>query len=91
MNIAYIFAGVLLLRLGGWILVKMIDISKIEGLLDETIVVNLPRDQQPNHEVHQRPDKGEPQFRQSLKPRSEQVGDGAGEEPEGEQVDISPA
>jgi hypothetical protein len=30
----------------------MMDISKIEGLLDETIVVDLPRDQQPNHEVH---------------------------------------
>ena len=67
------------------------DISKIEGLLDETIVVDLPRDKQPNHEIHQGPNKGKPQFGQSLKPGSEQVGDGAGEEPEGKQIDISPA
>ena len=66
------------------------DISKIKGLFDETIVVYLPRDKQPNHEIHERSNMWELQVCQSLEPSSEQVCDSAGEKPEREQIDISP-
>jgi hypothetical protein len=66
------------------------DISKIEGLIDEPIMVDLPRNKQPNHKIHQRPNKRQLQLRQSFKPRPQQIGNSASQEPERQKIDISP-